>query len=62
MKTSDAIAYFGSKSKLAAALGIKLPSVYGWGEYVPRQRQYEIERITNGVLAAQWPANGKKAA
>lgn len=59
MKTQDAITHFGNASKLAAALGIKAPSVYGWGVAVPKQRQYEIERITNGKLKADWPVTAK---
>jgi len=64
MKTKDAIAHFKSPSKLAEALGIKAPSVYSWGKHVPKQRQYELERITNGALKADWPsaASGRRAA
>lgn len=50
MKTKDAIKHFGSPSELAAALGIKPPSIYSWGRTVPWQRQLEIERLTKGAL------------
>lgn len=55
MKTVDVITYFGSAKELAAALDIKVPSIYGWGEDVPQRRQYELERITEGKLKATWP-------
>lgn len=56
MKTSDAIEHFGSKSALAAALGIKPPSVYDWGDEVPLGRQFQIELITEGALRATRPS------
>ena len=55
MKTTDAISHFGSKAKLAAALGINPVSIYSWHEAVPKARQYELERITKGKLKADWP-------
>jgi hypothetical protein len=61
MKTSDAISHFGSKSALAAALGIKTPSVYDWGEEVPIGRQFQIELITEGALRATRPSGADKA-
>ena len=55
MKTSEAIKYFGGKPQLAIALGIKLPSVYDWGDNVPLVRQIQIEQITHGKLKATLP-------
>lgn len=52
MKTSEAIKHFGSASALARALGIKPPSVAGWGEDVPDLRQLQLEALTGGVLRA----------
>ena len=52
MKTHDAITHFGSASALARALGIKPPSVAGWGETVPALRQLQLEAITAGTLQA----------
>lgn len=52
MKTKDAISYFKSQSALARALGIRPPSVAGWGEVVPELRQLQIEAITGGQLKA----------
>lgn len=54
MKTKKAIKHYGTVAKLAAALKIKPPSIYDWGETVPKQRQYELERITGGKLKADW--------
>ncbi|HEJ1325755.1 TPA: Cro/CI family transcriptional regulator [Pseudomonas aeruginosa] len=53
MTKSDAIKHFGSKSKLAAALGISYAAVQQWDEEIPMLRQYEIERITKGALKVQ---------
>lgn len=52
--TSQALAHFGdSKQALADALGIKVPSVYEWGEYPPPLRQIQLEQITGGALKAE---------
>lgn len=53
MRTRDVIEHFGSQAAVAHALGIKPPSVAGWGDRVPDLRQLQIERITNGKLRAE---------
>ena len=54
MKTSDAINYFGSSTKLALALDLSgRQAVHYWGEYPPIPRQYQIEVLTNGELRAE---------
>ena len=53
MTTSEVLAYFGSRPAIAAALGIKVPSVYDWGEHPPPLRQIQLERITDGALQAE---------
>ena len=50
MKKEDVINFFGGICKTADALGIKHPSVSGWGAIIPKGRAYEIERITKGKL------------
>ena len=50
MYTADAIAFFKTKAGLAAAAGVKKPTVYAWGELVPEGRAARLERITNGAL------------
>jgi hypothetical protein len=62
MKTSDAISHFKTKAALAAALGIKAPSIYDWGDEVPIGRQFQIELITDGALKATRPVQAEKAA
>jgi transcriptional repressor of cell division inhibition gene dicB len=53
MTTSDAIEFFGSKADVAAALGLKKPSIYEWGEYPPELRQIQIEILSGGKLKAE---------
>lgn len=53
MKTADAIKHFGSQEKLGAALRMRQPSVSKWGEYPPPRRQLQLERLTQGALAAE---------
>jgi len=52
MKTSDVADFFGSKRKLAEALGISPSAVTMWGEVVPAVRQYQIQVLTLGALKA----------
>jgi hypothetical protein len=63
MLTADVLKFFGGNSDddaantaaikaVAAALNIKVPSVYGWGERVPPLRQMQLEIITDGKLRA----------
>lgn len=65
MKKSDVIAYFGSRNKVAAALGITRVAVSTWPEIVPRLRQYELEELTGGKLKAdrrELPAQAERKA
>lgn len=50
MTTSEASQHFGSVIKMAKVLNISRAAVYQWGEYPPKLRQFELERITNGEL------------
>jgi DNA-binding transcriptional regulator YdaS (Cro superfamily) len=52
MNVSEAVAHFGSKSKLAAALGIKPSAVTMWGQTIPLTRQYQIQVLSKGRLKA----------
>ncbi|MBB1312529.1 Cro/CI family transcriptional regulator [Aliivibrio sp. SR45-2] len=54
MKTKEAISYFGTAVALAGKLNITKQSVSKWGEEVPQRRAFEIERITNGALKADF--------
>lgn len=51
MTKSQAIKHFGSVTALAKALGVTYEAVRQWAD-VPELRQYQIERITKGVLKA----------
>ena len=54
MRTQDVIDFFGSREKVAEALGIThVSAISHWGEHVPVLRQYQIEVITKGVLSAK---------
>ena len=53
MKTEAAAEFFGSKKKLAEALGITPSAVTMWGEDVPELRQYQIERLTRGKVKSE---------
>ncbi|AUX72767.1 Cro/CI family transcriptional regulator [Erwinia pyrifoliae] len=50
MYKEDAIKFFGSKSKLAAAANVTRPSVTRWGRIIPKLRAMELAAITNGAL------------
>ena len=53
MKTSEVLSFYKTQKAIASALGIKQPSVCGWGEYPPDKRQIQIEAITGGELKAE---------
>lgn len=53
MKTSDAVAHFGTAAELARRLDIRPQAVYQWGEYPPRLQQLEIQSLTLGKLMAE---------
>lgn len=53
VKTSECIAFYETKAKLAEALGIETPSVYGWGEHPPPLRQIQLQGLTAGKLMAE---------
>lgn len=61
MTTDDCIKFFGSKAKLAEALGIEAPSVYSWGEHPPPLRQLQLEAVTGRKLRAEPGLLPKKA-
>jgi DNA-binding transcriptional regulator YdaS (Cro superfamily) len=50
VNTDQAVAHFGSKKKLAAALGISPGAVTLWKNVIPRLRQYQIQTVTDGAL------------
>lgn len=52
MNPKDVVEYFGSQTAAAKALGTFQPEVSRWVKmgYVPRLRQYQIEKLTRGKL------------
>lgn len=52
MDVATAAAHFGSRTRLASALGISPAAVSQWGSIVPTLRQYQLERLTGGALKA----------
>lgn len=57
MKTDQAVSHFGSKKKLADALGITPSAVTLWGDVIPRLRQFQIQLLTCGDLQAELAAS-----
>lgn len=51
MLTRDAVAYFGSVSRLARLLGVSRVAIYLWRERVPPLRQFQIECLTRDLKA-----------
>lgn len=52
MNKSDVLAYFGSTTATAKALGISHVAVSKWGDAIPQGRAYQIEVMTGGQLKA----------
>jgi DNA-binding transcriptional regulator YdaS (Cro superfamily) len=51
MTLDQAVEYFGTKLRVAAALGVTRQAVSSWRE-VPPLRQLQLERMTRGALRA----------
>ena len=54
MKTVDVINFFKKKSKIAEVLGVGRSAISQWGDYVPVDRQYELEVKTGGQLKSDY--------
>ncbi|WP_426160503.1 Cro/CI family transcriptional regulator [Pseudomonas sp. DWR1-3-2b2] len=52
MNTHEVAEFFGSKTKLAVALGIRPSAVTMWGETIPESRQYQIQVLSKGKFKA----------
>ncbi len=52
MDTDTAVQHYGSRAKLALALGISQAAISMWHGSVPALRQLQLERLTGGVLKA----------
>lgn len=53
MTTQEAVDFFGSRQKLAEALGIWVSATYQWGDRPPPVRQFQIEVASKGKLKAE---------
>lgn len=62
MTTDQAISYYGSKTELAAKLGINQAAVSQWGKYPPPLRQKQLEDITHKALRAEANVYRRKVA
>lgn len=47
------VSYFGSRGKLAKALGVTPPAISRWKEFIPDRRAYQIEVLTEGKFKAE---------
>ncbi|HBO2222479.1 TPA: helix-turn-helix domain-containing protein, partial [Pseudomonas aeruginosa] len=56
MNMNEAIQHFGSKKKLAEALGIRPSAVTQWGDSIPVGRQYQLQVISKNKLKADQKA------
>lgn len=54
MLKAEAIDHYGTATKVAEVLGIGKALVSKWDEIPPRY-QYELERLSDGALVAEWP-------
>jgi len=59
MLKADAIRYYETATKLAETLGIGKALVSKWPDKVPPRYQYELERLTDGELEAEWPPSDR---
>ncbi|WP_431482254.1 Cro/CI family transcriptional regulator [Pseudomonas solani] len=57
MNMTEAISHFGSKKKIADALGIYPSAVTQWGDSIPELRQIQLQ-----ALSKKKPKARKKAA
>lgn len=62
MLTTEVIAFFGGKSKVAAALKVSPAAVSQWGAQPPQSRQYQVQVLTEGKLRATGTAPTQQAA
>lgn len=57
MNKKEAIEHFGSVTELAKKLNVTTQSISQWGNEIPLRRAFEIDRITNGALKADFTPN-----
>jgi transcriptional repressor of cell division inhibition gene dicB len=62
MLKADVISHFGSRGKVARALGISRQAVQAWREVVPLGRAYQVQELTKGRLKLKRYLYGKTPA
>lgn len=50
MLKSQAVAYFGTVSAVAEALGITVAAVSSWDDIIPEGSAYKLQVVTDGAL------------
>lgn len=53
MTTKEAITHFGNIKTLADLLKVWPQTIYNWGTYPPRSRQFELHYLSKGVLPVE---------
>lgn len=56
MKPEEILKHYGTKYRFNKETGIAASSLGNWIKwgYVPKETQYKIERITNGLFKTEW--------
>jgi DNA-binding transcriptional regulator Cro len=56
LKPIEVLKFYGSKYNFHKQTGISRGSLFNWINwgYIPEGQQYKIERLTNGILKAEW--------
>ena len=62
MNYEQVIEFFGSQAEAARQLGVAQPSVWGWKNGIPIERQIDVEIKTGGKLKADLPKSIRKQA
>lgn len=62
MNYEQVIEFFGSQAEAARQLGVAQPSVWGWKNGIPLERQIDVEIKTGGKLKADLPKSIRKQA
>ena len=50
MRTSDVLAFYGTQTAVAKALGITKSAVNQWKDLVPEGKAYRLQEMTRGKL------------
>lgn len=59
MQKNDVLAFFGSITATAKAIGVSHAAVSKWDSTIPKGRAYQIEVLTGGKLKADQPSSAQ---